>query len=333
MSDCVATPWCCVSSWVMVVKQAALPASALVRPCDVQWAEGRNTRTAKGTQPGPNSCKPCPSAPSDRDREVQTCVTAATGTRAPPPSRMIQPLHSNHGDPAKSVGPIFACFVLIFTVQAASLIETSGAQTKSMFRCPSRGCAQTPAGHNLWTVRGGYQHGRSSSSSSIRSSSGRGQDTFSNGSVDEGDHVRTRGGTAASDMDHHHNIEKLAADLRAKKEHIATHIHDRKEAFTAELKAKQEKIADEVLRERSPEAFGELGGHASSYDSATAVSRGRAHKPYIRLLDDEQCTFPATCDFDVLILKLLYYLLMECSRLQYKSMHCWMSTRDTCCRL
>ena len=168
------------------------------------------------------------------------------------------------------MGPIFACFVLIFTAQAASLIETSGGQTKSMSRCPSRECARTQAGRNSWAVRGGYQHGRSSSSSS--SSSSRGQDTFSNASVDEEDHVHPRGGTSAADINHHHNIEKLAADLRAKKEHIATHIHDRKEAFTADLKAKQEKIADEVLRERSPEAFGELGGHASSYDSATAVS-------------------------------------------------------------
>lgn len=172
---------------------------------------------------------------------------------------------------------MLACFVLIFTAQAASLIETSGGQTKSTaVRCPSRGCARTQAGRNSWTVRGGYQHGRSSSTSSSSNinsnSSSRGQDTFSNASVDEEDHVRPRGGTAATDIDHHHNIEKLAADLRAKKEHIATHIHDRKEAFAADLKAKQEKIADEVLRERSPEAFGELGGHASSYDSATAVS-------------------------------------------------------------
>lgn len=192
------------------------------------------------------------------------------------PHTMIRRPQSNPADSARSMGPVFACVVLIFTAQAASLIETSGAQTKGTFRCPSRGCARTQAGHNLWTVRGGYQNGRSSSSPSTSSSSSgssRGQDTFSNGSVDEEDHERPRGGTTATtDINHHHNIEKLAADLRAKKEHITTHINDRKEALAADLKAKQEKIADEVLRERSPEAFGELGGHASSYDSATAVS-------------------------------------------------------------
>lgn len=184
---------------------------------------------------------------------------------------MMRPLHNNPADPVRSMGPVFACFVLIFTVQAAALLsETSRGHTKSVFRCPSRGCAPPQAGKNSWTVRGGYQHDRSSSSSS---SSSRGQDTFNNGGVDQEDHdVRPRGGTTATDIDHHHNIEKLAADLRATKENIATHIQDRKEAFTADLKAKQEKLTDEVLRERSPEAFGELGGHASSYDSATAVS-------------------------------------------------------------
>lgn len=77
-------------------------------------------------------------------------------------------------------------------------------------------------------------------------------------------------------------IEKIAADLRAKRddiaadvrargEAIATDLKAKQEAIAADLKATQEKITDEVLRDRSPEAFGELGGH-KSYDSATAVS-------------------------------------------------------------
>lgn len=66
-------------------------------------------------------------------------------------------------------------------------------------------------------------------------------------------------------------IEKVAADLRAKRDDIAADVLARGQAIASELKVKQEKIADEVLRDRSPEAFGELGGHAS-YDSATAVS-------------------------------------------------------------
>lgn len=66
-------------------------------------------------------------------------------------------------------------------------------------------------------------------------------------------------------------IEKLAAELRAKRDDITAEVRARGEALAAELKAKQEKIADEVLRDRSPEAFGELNGH-HSYDSATAVS-------------------------------------------------------------
>lgn len=195
--------------------------------------------------------------------------------------KMVRPLLGNPADPARFMGPILACFVLVFTAQAASLIETSGRHTKGTFRSPSLGWARMQAGRNPWIVRGGYQHDHSSSSS--KDSSSRGQDTFSNASVDEEDHVRPRGGTTATDINHHHNIEKLAADLRAKKEHIATHLHDRKEAFAADLKAKQEKIADEVLRERSPEAFGELGGHASSYDSATAVSGARTQPRRPRL--------------------------------------------------
>lgn len=70
-------------------------------------------------------------------------------------------------------------------------------------------------------------------------------------------------------------IEKLAAELRAKRDDITAEVRARGEALAAELKAKQEKIADEVLRDRSPEAFGELNGH-HSYDSATAVSTSGA---------------------------------------------------------
>lgn len=66
-------------------------------------------------------------------------------------------------------------------------------------------------------------------------------------------------------------IEKLAAEIRAKRDDITAEIRARGEVLAAELKAKQEMIADEVLRDRSPEAFGELNGH-HSYDSATAVS-------------------------------------------------------------
>lgn len=71
-------------------------------------------------------------------------------------------------------------------------------------------------------------------------------------------------------------IEKIAADLKARRDDIAADVRARGEAIAADLKAKQAKIADEVLRDRSPEAFGELGGHRS-YDSATAV-RFRNHE-------------------------------------------------------
>lgn len=68
-------------------------------------------------------------------------------------------------------------------------------------------------------------------------------------------------------------MEKLAADLRSKRDDIAADLRAKRDDIAADLKAKQEKITDEVLRDRSPEAFGELGGHQSSYeyDSATAV--------------------------------------------------------------
>lgn len=65
-------------------------------------------------------------------------------------------------------------------------------------------------------------------------------------------------------------IEKIAENLKSKRDDIAADVRARGEAIAADLKAKQEKITDEVLRDRSPEAFGELGGH-HSYDSATAV--------------------------------------------------------------
>ncbi len=166
-----------------------------------------------------------------------------------------------------------ACFAII--TNASSLIvktdKTFGRRTRVATQT-TQGCSRTRRDrHSAWMVRGGYQH-RSSSSRTNGGSSSRGHDTFSNND-DGADHVvvdNTRGGTTATDSTHL-DLEKIAADLRAKKEHIATHINDRKEAIAADLKAKQEKIADEVLRERSPEAFGELGGHASSYDSATAV--------------------------------------------------------------
>lgn len=74
------------------------------------------------------------------------------------------------------------------------------------------------------------------------------------------------GGHAAADK-----IEKIAADFRAKTDDLAADVRARREAIAADLKAKQEKITDEVLRDRSPEAFGELGGHHSPYDSTTAV--------------------------------------------------------------
>lgn len=66
-------------------------------------------------------------------------------------------------------------------------------------------------------------------------------------------------------------IEKIAADFRTKTDDLAADVRARGEAISADLKAKQEKITDEVLRDRSPEAFGELGGHHSPYDSTTAV--------------------------------------------------------------
>lgn len=65
-------------------------------------------------------------------------------------------------------------------------------------------------------------------------------------------------------------IERIAADFKAKRDDIAADVRACGEAIAADFKAKHVKLTDEVLRERSPEAFGELGGHRS-YDSATAV--------------------------------------------------------------
>lgn len=182
------------------------------------------------------------------------------------------------------MGPLITCLVLMITAQAASSLisddstspsQQLGYQHPAGQRRASQSTASTRTRTRAWlsarTVRGGYQHG----------SSNRGHGTQKNDQ--DNDHVPPRGATATADEidisgdanydhDNQHNIEKIAADLRAKKDHIATHIHARGEALAADLKAKQEKIADEVLRERSPEALGELGGHASSYDSATAVS-------------------------------------------------------------
>lgn len=67
-------------------------------------------------------------------------------------------------------------------------------------------------------------------------------------------------------------IEYIASELRARTDDIAADMRARGEAIAADLQAKQEKITDELLRDRSPEAFGELGGHRS-YDPTTAVRR------------------------------------------------------------
>ncbi|CAM9250230.1 unnamed protein product [Ectocarpus sp. 13 AM-2016] len=173
---------------------------------------------------------------------------------------------SRYGNaPAKRLrfaGATLACLTLIST--GVSVIhETYSHQHRSLqrrsrtLRSGAQAWSRTRPRQSAWTVRGGYKHGSSAIASSSGSNSGNsvGQDGFA-----------PSGETTAADS----NIDKLAADLRATRDHIAADIHARGEAIAADLKGKQEKIVDEVLRERSPEAFGELGGHASSYDSATA---------------------------------------------------------------
>lgn len=66
-------------------------------------------------------------------------------------------------------------------------------------------------------------------------------------------------------------LEKIAAGFRAKTDELAADVRARGEAMATDLKAKHERVTDEVLRDRYPEAFGELGGHHSPYDSTTAV--------------------------------------------------------------
>lgn len=161
------------------------------------------------------------------------------------------------------VAATLACLTLMST-GASVLDETYSHQHRSLQRrsrtrrSGAQAWSRMRPRQSAWAVRGGYKHGSSATSGSSGSSSsnGVGQDGFP-----------PRGETTDS------SIDKLAADLRATRDHIAADIHARGEAIAADLKGKQEKIVDEVLRERSPEAFGELGGHASSYDSATAVSR------------------------------------------------------------
>ncbi|CAM9238358.1 unnamed protein product [Laminaria digitata] len=82
-------------------------------------------------------------------------------------------------------------------------------------------------------------------------------------------------------------MEKIAADFRAKTDCLAADVRVQGDAIAADLKAKQEKITDEVWRDRSPEAFGELGGHHSPYDSTTAgmdVANRRAYFLGVRRL-------------------------------------------------
>lgn len=117
----------------------------------------------------------------------------------------------------------------------------------------------TRASESLLTLRGGFESG----------SIGGGADSTElqrEGSNDFQSHPSGKHDTRAVDK-----IEKIAADLRAKRDDIAADVRARSEAFKADLKAKHEKITDEVLRDRSPEVVGELCGHRS-YDSTTAVS-------------------------------------------------------------
>lgn len=114
----------------------------------------------------------------------------------------------------------------------------------------------TRAGHSVLSVRGGQE----------------GSGISGNNASEQSRYVDA--GATSSKQESHaavEKMEKIAADLRSKRDDIAADLRAKRDDIAADLKAKQEKITDEVLRDRSPEAFGELGGHQSSYDSATAV--------------------------------------------------------------
>lgn len=114
----------------------------------------------------------------------------------------------------------------------------------------------TRAGHIVLSVRGGQE----------------GNGIIGNNASEQSRYVDT--GVTSSKQESNaavEKMEKIAADLRSKRDDIAADLRAKRDDIAADLKAKQEKITDEVLRDRSPEALGELGGHQSSYDSATAV--------------------------------------------------------------
>lgn len=139
----------------------------------------------------------------------------------------------------------------MLTTRVSSVIDKTYHHPWQKLSATLRSSARTRAWQSAWTLRGGYER----SSSTVKSQ--------------EEHDAQTGGDDGEEDRK---PKDSIAADLLAKGDNIAADIHARGEAIAADLKAKQEKVTDEILRERSPEAFGELGGHSSSYDPATAVS-------------------------------------------------------------
>ncbi|CAM9117058.1 unnamed protein product [Scytosiphon promiscuus] len=159
------------------------------------------------------------------------------------------PLNSSPAYSPRRMGCLIACLVLMLTTRLTSVTAKTCRDTRQTRSAPLRSPARTRAWQSAWTLRGGYER------NSATSSSDRGHD----------------GQTGGDGVEQDSNpIDRMTADLLAKRDNIAADIHAKGEAIAADFKSKQEKITDEMLRERSPEAFGELGGHSSSYDAATA---------------------------------------------------------------
>ena len=217
------------------------------------------------------------------------------------------PLGGNHtATTLRSAWPLAICVALVVTAQTTTA-KTSSTPKNHRQHKHQRGCGPTDqlrrsrllqpqhrgvpatgsergkgvqssawlshhAERSTWTVRGGQL----SNNRDEAEGGGGAQNTKREGDGEQPRYFRDFPPSGARDHQAGvsaaaEKIEKIAADFRTKTDDLAADVRARGEAIAADLKAKQEKITDEVLRDRSPEAFGELGGHHTPYDPTTAV--------------------------------------------------------------
>lgn len=240
-------------------------------------------------------------------QKMETTATPCTPGNISHDTMCRLPLGGNHTTTIlRSAWPLAVCVALVVTAQATAA-KTSSTPLNEQQHKHQRGCGPIDqlrrsrllqpqhrgvpatgserangvqssawlsphAERSTWTVRGGQ---RSNNRDEAEGDHGT-QNTKREGDGEQPRYFRDFPPSGARDQQDGvsaaaKKIEKIAADFRTKTDDLAADVRARGEAIAADLKAKQGKITDEVLRDRSPEAFGELGGHHTPYDPTTAV--------------------------------------------------------------